>query len=129
MYQKHNRGGNRGGYRGNRGYGGYPRPNNQNNTGYNRTYYDYANEHRSHPPQERDRGTHHNPIYSSDRNVNRYQNNRSDWQGHSSQYRGHNRYRGSQHRQNENIPKTEPVSGERTAVDGEKLSVVNGFDN
>lgn len=113
--------GNKGGYRGNRGFG-YPRPNNRNMSF--RTYYDY--EYRNHSHQDRDNRIHDNSMYSNDnRNMNNHRNNR---RGHNNHYRvARFRGNGGQQRHNEAVAKTEP--NESSAVPSEKSNIVNGFHN
>lgn len=126
------RGNRGGGYRGARGYGYAPRPNNRNNMGYRNNYHHDYNDYRSHSYQERDGRSHDNPIYSNDRNMNSHRNTRGDRRGgglnnpyRDNRYRGNN-YRGP-HRHNENIAKTtEPVLNETSSVDTEKVNVANG---
>lgn len=87
--------------------------------------YDYSNDYRSHPHQ--DRG-HDNSMYSNDRNMNSHRNIR---RGQNTNFRNNNRFRGnlSQQRQTDNVAKVaeQPVANDAPASDSAKPNVVNGF--
>ncbi|XP_055935572.1 spermatogenesis-associated serine-rich protein 2-like isoform X2 [Argiope bruennichi] len=136
QYERSNRGrfpNNRGSgyYRGNRGGGGYNRPNYRGNYQYTRhsNYNNYDNLY-----TERDGRINEGSSYPGDRNINNNRDNklnRNQGRGHMNyrdNYRGYNRGNVGGHRFNVASAETEPTANV-TSVNTEKTNVINGYVN
>ncbi|GBN98596.1 hypothetical protein AVEN_109907-1 [Araneus ventricosus] len=116
-------------YRGNRGGGGYNRPNYRGNYQYSRPNY---NNYDNHSYAERDGRTNEGSSYPGDRNINNNRDNklnRNQGRGHMNyRYNNPRGYNRGGHRFNAEPAETEPTANSANA-NTEKTNVVNGYVN